>query len=172
MAWRKEYRTSVETTIESWKRYEYDGINLLRVDEKYDTSGGSIDSNDPWRTLEVSTHRPGLLGNQVGKRVYTHTDNDYTADDIDDYFYGYDRVGNLVFVYTGGDDGEEAFYFTQDAFGNELDLGNFAGDDWTTTASAYGVTEHQTGKWVDSFTGLYYGSAIAGTTALWAVCES
>jgi hypothetical protein len=69
LAWRKEYSTGSSTTIVNWNRYEYDGINLLRVDEKYDTSGGSIDSNDPWRTLEVSAHRPGLLG----KRVYTHT---------------------------------------------------------------------------------------------------
>ena len=26
----------MSTTIAGWKRYEYDGINLLRVDEKYD----------------------------------------------------------------------------------------------------------------------------------------
>ena len=63
LAYRKEYSTTVSTTITGWKRYEYDGINLLRVDEKYDTAGGTIDANDPWRTLEVSTHRPGMLGN-------------------------------------------------------------------------------------------------------------
>jgi RHS repeat-associated protein len=162
VAWRKEYSTSSSTTIESWKRYEFDGINLLRMDERCDTDGdGVIEAGETtWRTLEVSTHRPGLLGNQLGKRVYTHTNNDYTPDDTDDYFYGYfygyDRVGNVAFVYHGGENGEEAFHFSQDAFGNEIDLGSFDNDDWTTTAATYGVTEHQTGKWMDSFTGLYF----------------
>jgi len=155
LAYRKEYSTTVSTTITSWKRYEYDGINLLRVDEKYDTAGGTIDANDPWRTLEVSTHRPGMLGNLLGKRFYLHTNNDATPDGTYDYFYGYDRVGNLVFVYEGGGSGDEAFYFTQDAFGNQLALGNFNGDSWST-ARGVGVTEHQTGKWLDPFTGMYY----------------
>jgi len=157
LAYRKEYSTTVSTTITSWKRYEYDGINLLRVDEKYDTAGGTIDANDPWRTLEVSTHRPGMLGNLLGKRFYVHTNNDATPDGTYDYFYGYDRVGNLVFVYEGGESGDEAFYFTQDAFGNELALGSFytAGYTWSE-ARAVGVTEHQTGKWLDPFTGMYY----------------
>jgi len=157
LAYRKEYSTTVSTTITSWKRYEYDGINLLRVDEKYDTAGGTIDANDPWRTLEVSTHRPGMLANLLGKRFYVHTNNDATPDGTYDYFYGYDRVGNVVFVYEGGESGDEAFYFTQDAFGNELALGSFytAGYTWSE-ARAVGVTEHQTGKWLDPFTGMYY----------------
>ena len=46
--------------IVSWRRYEYHGLDLARVDERYDTGGGAIDSNDPWRTLEVSSHRPDL----------------------------------------------------------------------------------------------------------------
>jgi len=160
LAYRKEYSTTVSTTITSWKRYEYDGINLLRVDEKCDDDNptNGIDSGDPWRTLEVSTHRPGMLGNLLGKRFYEHTNNDATPDSTYDYFYGYDRVGNLVFVYEGGGSGDEAFYFTQDAFGNQLNLGHFNGDSWAT-ARAVGVTEHQTGKWLDPFTGMYYGIA-------------
>ncbi len=35
-------------------RYEYDGLNLLRVDEIY---GASLSESGPWRTVEVSTHR-------------------------------------------------------------------------------------------------------------------
>jgi RHS repeat-associated protein len=162
LAWRKEYNTSNPATIESWKRYEYDGINLLRMDERCDTDGdGEIEEGETtWRTLEVSTHRPGLLGNLLGKRVYTYTGNGATPDDTDDYFYGYDRVGNLVYVYEGGDSGEEAFHFAQDAFGNEIDIATFGNDDWTTTTAAtYGITEHQTGKWTDSFSGLYYFQA-------------
>lgn len=37
--------------IVSWQRYEYHGLDLARVDERYDTSGGSISSGDRWRTL-------------------------------------------------------------------------------------------------------------------------
>jgi hypothetical protein len=80
LAHRKEYDTGVSTKVDSWKRYEYDGMKLLRVDEKYDTGGGSIDTNDPWRTLEASTYGPGIVGNLLGKLVYNHTDNDATPD--------------------------------------------------------------------------------------------
>ena len=56
------------TRVTSHKRYEYDGLKLLRVDEKYDTGGGSIDANDPWRTLEAATYGPGIVGNLLAKR--------------------------------------------------------------------------------------------------------
>jgi len=145
--------------LESAWRYEYDGLNLLRLDEVYDyDSDNDLDDDyaaEHWRTLEVSTHRPGQLGALLGKRFYVHSNNDATPDGTHDYFYGYDRVGNVVFVYEGGTSGAEAYYFTQDAFGNQLALGNFNGDDWDS-ARDNGVTEHQTGKWVDPFTGQYY----------------
>ncbi|NUN96839.1 MAG: hypothetical protein HUU16_11760, partial [Candidatus Omnitrophica bacterium] len=103
----------VSTTITSWKRYEYDGLNLLRVDERYDTAGGAIDANDPWRTLEVSTHSPGLVGNLVGKRAYRQTDNDATPNATYDYLYVYDAVGNLYLVLN--DEGGEEYAFSRDA---------------------------------------------------------
>ncbi len=53
-------------------RYEYDGLNLLRVDEIY---GASLSESGPWRTVEVSTHRPGQLSALLHKRVYIHTNN-------------------------------------------------------------------------------------------------
>ena len=65
---RIEYSPTVSTTITSWKRYEYDGLNLLRVDERYDTGGGAIDDQDPWRKKEVSTHKPGSSQCSVGDR--------------------------------------------------------------------------------------------------------
>ena len=39
----------------------YDGLNVLRIDEKYDDDSSSseeygLDDDDPWRTIEVNTH--------------------------------------------------------------------------------------------------------------------
>ncbi|MBK7497303.1 MAG: hypothetical protein IPI28_18595 [Candidatus Omnitrophica bacterium] len=153
---RIEYSPTSSTTIIKWWRYEYDGLNCC-VDEKYDTTGGSLDANDPWRTLEVSTHKPGSLGALIGKRVYTHTNNDATPDATNDYTYTYDAVGNVVAVYNANvtNRGNELYYFTQDAFGNELTTSPFNGSLWSTARTA-GITEHQTGKWIDPFTGLYF----------------
>jgi len=152
---RLQYNSSSQLTSE--KRYEYDGINLLRVDERCDADGDGIveEGETTWRMVEVATHRPGQLGALVGKRVYSYpsagnrcVSNGYTV-----YTYGYDAVGNVVLVYTGG--GDEAFFFAQDAFGNELEIAAFASSDWVD-AREDGVGEHQTGKWVDPFTGQYY----------------
>ena len=152
---RLQYNSSSQLTSE--KRYEYDGINLLRVDERCDADGDGIveEGETTWRMVEVATHRPGQLGALVGKRVYSYpsagnrcVSNGYTV-----YTYGYDAVGNVVLVYTGG--GDEAFFFAQDAFGNELDIAAFASSDWVD-AREDGVGEHQTGKWIDPFTGQYY----------------
>jgi hypothetical protein len=155
LAHRIEYHPSVSTTIDSWKRYEYDGLKLLRVDERYDNDNPAdgIDSSDPWRTLESSTHGPGLIGNLLAKRVYTHNDNNATPDATNDYYYAYDHIGNVHLVLD--EDGNEVYHFSQDAFGNELNFGNYTGDSWAT-AAANGVGEHQTGKWIDDFSGLYF----------------
>jgi len=152
---RLQYNSSDQLTSE--KRYEYDGLNLVRVDERCDADGdGVVEAGETtWRMVEVATHRPGQLGALVGKRVYSYptagnrcVSNGYTV-----YTYAYDAVGNVVLVYTGG--GDEAFFFAQDAFGNELEIAAFAGSDWVD-ARDDGVGEHQTGKWVDPFTGQYY----------------
>ena len=148
-----DYVSGQGAPIVSWHRYEYHGLDLARVDERYDTGGGAIDSNDPWRTLEVSTHRPGAIGSLLGKRVYTHTNNDATPDETNDFFYTYDPVGNVVSVVD--DSGDEVYYFTQEAFGNELPVNVLGGSDWDDAADDR-IVEHQTGKWKDEFTGLYF----------------
>jgi RHS repeat-associated protein len=141
--------------------YEYDGLKLLRVDEVYDSNSNNDLDDDfeangglgNWRTVEASTYGPGIVGNLLGKVVYTHTDNDATPDSQADYYYHYDHVGNVYLV--TDDEGEEVYRFSQDAFGNELDFGNYTGDSWATAAAA-GIAEHQTGKWIDDFSGLYF----------------
>ena len=136
---RIEYSPTVSTTITSWKRYEYDGLNLLRVDERYDTAGGALGDQDPWRTLEVSTHKPGSLGALIGKRVYTFNAGNYTStpNSTNDYTYTYDAVGNVVAVYNANSTGRgnELYYFTQDAFGNELTTSPVSGTVWSTAPS-------------------------------------
>ncbi|MCG3196050.1 MAG: hypothetical protein GHCLOJNM_00521 [bacterium] len=153
--------------LQSGRRYEYDGLNLLRVDELYDSNSNGLTEDDAWRRLEVNTHGPGTLGALIGKRVYTHTNNDSTPDATNDYTYTYDAVGNVLAVYNANSTnrGNELYYFSQDAFGNELSndgnlptwqrINLLGGSQWGTARTA-GITEHQTGKWIDTFTGLYF----------------
>jgi len=151
----------------SWRRYEYDGLNVLRVDEKYDTAGETLDTNDPWRTIEVNTHKPGSLGALIGKRVYQYSDAaDSSPNSSNDYTYTYDALGNVQVVYkASGTVGQEAYFFTQDAFGNELsgdanipasNRTNLLGGVTWATARTAGITEHQTGKIQSAFSGLQY----------------
>lgn len=150
-----EYDATVSTTIvKSW-RFEYDGIHLLRVDERYDSNNsGSITEADSWRRLHENSHRPGSLSHLLAKKVYNYASNTTgTPSGSTDYFYAYDPVGNVTAISNGA--GTRPYAFTQDAWGNELSVGAFTGDNWTTARNA-GVWEHQTGKWLDGFTGLYY----------------
>ncbi len=68
-----------------------------------------------------------------------------------------DAVGNVLAIYNANSTGRgnELYYFTQDAFGNELTTSPFNGSSWGTARTA-GIIEHQTGKWIDPFTGLYF----------------
>jgi len=59
MSERIEYASDMQTIV-SWVRYEYDGLNLLRIDERYDgETPAGLDENDPWRPLNVFIHGPG-----------------------------------------------------------------------------------------------------------------
>jgi len=46
-----------------------DGINLLRVDEKYDTAGGTLDANDPWRDGGGEHAPSGAVGEPARQAV-------------------------------------------------------------------------------------------------------
>jgi len=166
----KTFGAGSATYPTAWRRYEYDGLNVLRVDERCDNDlDGIIESNKiTWRTVEVNTHKPGSLGALIGKRVFQYTNAaDSTPNDPAlDYTYTYDALGNVQAVFrASGNVGEMAHFFTQDAFGNELsndtnlpnaNKTNLFGSTTWATARAAGITEHQTGKWIDPFTGLYY----------------
>ncbi|MCG3198783.1 MAG: hypothetical protein GHCLOJNM_03290 [bacterium] len=153
---RREYSTTQSGNIIQERRYEYDGLNLLRVDQRVDTDGdGVIEAGETaWRHVEVNSHRPGALGAQLGKRAYLYANGQSTTpSSTTDYAYVYDPVGNVWVILS--DMGEEVYWFSQDAFGNELSISPFAGTSWQTARTA-GITEHQTGKWIDPFTGLYF----------------
>ncbi len=81
--------------------------------------------NDSWPLIEVNTHTSGSLGALVGKRVYLYSKRaSTTPSSTNDYTYTYDAVGNVQVVYrASGSVGQEDYYFTQDAFGNELSSG-------------------------------------------------
>jgi len=125
MTERVEYHTSVSTTVANWRRFEYDGIQLLRVDERYDSdSSGTITSADSWRRLHENSHRPGSLSHLLAKKVYTYASGTTGAPSgSTDYFYAYDPVGNVVAISNGA--GTRTYAFTQDAWGNELSVGAF-----------------------------------------------
>ncbi|MBW7939268.1 MAG: hypothetical protein H3C63_10845 [Candidatus Omnitrophica bacterium] len=121
--------------------------------------GRSFDRIDFFRMLEIAKIKPGSLGALIGKRVYTFNAGNYTStpNSTNDYTYTYDAVGNVLAIYNANSTGRgnELYYFTQDAFGNELTTSPFSGTAWSTARTA-GITEHQTGKWIDPFTGLYF----------------
>jgi hypothetical protein len=61
-------------------RVEYDGLNLLRVDEIY---GASLSESGPWRTVEVSTQDP--VGNVLS--VFDNSGNE-------EFYFAQDAFGN------------------------------------------------------------------------------
>jgi len=132
----------------------------LRIDELCDANGnGTIDEGETtWRKVEVSTHKPGSIGTLVAKRVYSYPSagNRCVSNGNTNYAYTYDAVGNVFCVLNSS--GGEVYRFSQDAFGNSISIGDFTGSDWTTARNA-GITEHQTGKWIDPLTGMYYFSS-------------
>jgi RHS repeat-associated protein len=143
--------------ILSWYRYENDGLLTYRVDEKYDADQNDIDEADPWRVREKRTYGPGLVGNLISKEVLEYPSR-YSADNVESrvYFYDYDAQGNVALVTEQYCTGSTFKYiFHQDAFGNTLGTQGFHGNGWIDTSDA-GITEHQTGKEYNIYTGLYY----------------
>ena len=142
-------------TIVSWLRYEYDGLNLLRIDERYDSDeDDDIDSNDDFRPLNVFIHGPGAIGQIVKCKWYNYASdgqNPTSCCDSGEYYYFYDALGNVNGVL---DDGGHYYRWEMDAFGNDLPSGNsFLAMDQP------GPKEHLTGKMFDTTTGLYYFAA-------------
>ena len=154
---RIEYDNDTGGAIVSWLRYEYEGLNLLRIDQLYDgNSSGTIDSTDYtnkyWRPMNIYLHGPGAIGQIIKSKWYSYTD-DQTATPCTtgEYYYFYDAVGNVVGVW---DQRDGAYHsWAMDAFGNPLSGVEFLAMDQP------GPKEHLTGKMFDTVSGLYYFSA-------------
>jgi hypothetical protein len=72
---RIEYESN-QATVKSWLRYQYHGLNLLRIDEKYDTDGtAGIQSTDLWRVMNWYVHGPGSIGQIVRATAYSYNQN-------------------------------------------------------------------------------------------------
>jgi len=154
MSERIDYASDMQTIV-SWLRYEYDGLNLLRIDERYDgESPAGLDENDPWRPLNVFIHGPGAIGQIVKSKWYNYySDGQDPANccDSGEYYYFYDALGNVNGVL---DSGGHYYRWEMDAFGNDLPSGN----DFLPMDQP-GPKEHLTGKMFDTTTGLYYFAA-------------
>jgi len=154
MSERIEYASDMQTIV-SWLRYEYDGLNLLRIDEKYDgETPAGLDENDPWRPLNVFIHGPGAIGQIVKCKWYNYYSdgqNPTSCCDSGEYYYFYDALGNVNGVL---DDGGHYYRWEMDAFGNDLPGGHSFLD-----MDQPGPKEHLTGKMFDTVTGLYYFAA-------------
>jgi len=154
MSERIEYASDMQTIV-SWLRYEYDGLNLLRIDERYEgETPAGLDENDPWRPLNVFIHGPGTIGQIVkGKwyNYYSDGQNPTSCCDSGEYYYFYDALGNVNGVL---DSGGHYYRWEMDAFGNDLPSGNSFLD-----MDQPGPKEHLTGKMFDTITGLYYFAA-------------
>jgi len=154
---RIEYDNDTGGSIVSWLRYEYEGLNLLRIDQLYDGNfSGTIDStdynNDYWRPMNVYLHGPGAIGQIIKSKWFSYTDDQtVTPCTTGEYYYFYDAVGNVVGVW---DQRDGAYHsWAMDAFGNPLSGVEFLSMDQP------GPKEHLTGKMFDTVTGLYYFAA-------------
>ncbi len=130
--------------MSSWLRYEYDGLNLLRIDERYDGDlpADGIDENDPWRPMNVFVHAPG----QIGQIVECHSYDQGVLSER--YWYMYDALGNVIATV---DSYGNTTHWQQDAFGRAVP----ASTPWEPMSS-FAPKEHLTGKMYDDMTGLYY----------------
>ena len=150
---RIEYDNDTGGAIVSWLRYEYEGLNLLRIDQLYDgNSSGTIDSTDYtnkyWRPMNIYLHGPGAIGQIIKSKWYSYADQTATPCTTGEYYYFYDAVGNVVGVW---DQRDGAYHsWAMDAFGNPLSGVEFLAMDQP------GPKEHLTGKMFDTVTGLYY----------------
>ena len=151
---RIEYDNDTGGVIVSWLRYEYEGLNLLRIDQLYDgNSSGTIDSTDYtnkyWRPMNIYLHGPGAISQIIKSKWFSYEDDSTaTPCTTGEYYYFYDAVGNVVGVWDQRDDAYHSW--AMDAFGNPLSGVEFLAMDQP------GPKEHLTGKMFDTVTGLYY----------------
>jgi len=129
--------------VTSWLRYETEGLNQLRVDERWDSNAiGTITDADDWRTERISYNGPGQIQQMLKETVYTYPSNATNVrTNTTDIYYNYDRMG--VVAGLSQSNGTELQQFESDAFGS-----------WDGNATY--TTRRITGKEYDEDVDLYY----------------
>jgi len=147
---RIKYDNDTGGSIVSWLRYEYEGLNLLRIDQKYDSDQDEVlEGSDSWRPMNIYLHGPGAIGQIIKSKWFSYADDSTaTPCTTGEYYYFYDAVGNVVGVWDQRDGAYQSW--AMDAFGNPLSGVEFLAMDQP------GPKEHLTGKMFDTVTGLYY----------------
>ena len=129
--------------ITLWLEYETEGLNQLRVDERWDSNGsGTITEADQWRTQRVSFNGPGQIQQLLKETIYNYpSSTTNTVSSQTTIYYDYDRMGVVAGLSNGS--GAELQQFESDAFGSWDGLNTY-------------TTRRITGKEYDEDTGLYF----------------
>jgi len=118
-------------------RFHWEGLNLY-LEEEW--------SGSAWVPKRTYINQPSALGGALA-RFDLGTSNTLDASDSG-WFYHYDEAGNVILI--TDKNGGLIKHFEQDAWGNDLN-GSFS-----TTQN---IRQHQTGKYLDETTGLYFFGA-------------
>ena len=118
-------------------RFHWEGLNLY-LEEEW--------SGSAWILKRTYINQPSALGGALA-RFDLGTSNTLVASDSG-WFYHYDEAGNVILI--TDKNGGLIKHFEQDAWGNDLN-GSFS-----TTQN---IRQHQTGKYLDEATGLYFFGA-------------
>ena len=129
--------------ITLWLEYETEGLNQLRVDERWDSNGsGTITDADQWRTQRVSFNGPGQISQLMKEVIYNYpSSTTNTVSSQTTIAYHYDRMGVVAGLSNGS--GAELQQFESDAFGSWDGLNTY-------------TTRRITGKEYDEDVGLYF----------------
>ena len=118
-------------------RFHWEGLNLYMEEEW---------SGSAWVPKRAYINQPSALGGALA-RFDLGTSNTLDASDSG-WFYHYDEAGNVILI--TDKNGGLIKHFEQDAWGNDLN---------GTFATTQNIRQHQTGKYLDETTGLYFFGA-------------
>jgi len=118
-------------------RFHWEGLNLYMEEEW---------SGSAWVPKRAYINQPSALGGALA-RFDLGTSNTLDTSDSG-WFYHYDEAGNVILI--TDKNGGLIKHFEQDAWGNDLN---------GTFATTQNIRQHQTGKYLDEATGLYFFGA-------------
>jgi RHS repeat-associated protein len=121
----------------SQTRFHWEGLNLYLEEEK---------SGSTWYAKQAYINQPSALSGTI---ACFDLDVNHQLDATDNgWFYHYDEAGNVILI--TDKDGNLVKQFEQDCWGNDL-VNNFS--------NTPNIHQHQTNKYLDEVTGLYFFGA-------------